>query len=201
MLGTVLVRALCVCVAVCLGPAAAHSTRVNVTTTTTSRGTSTAAAAAPASHGHDGGGGVPQQPSPEFHRKLATQVIYNGKTYSLLSHAAPDITANICQDVYLPLDAGYVIAPDNADSMAVIAAHGWSTHAVIVASGLSYHPNNGGSHTVTTSIISIIGSTYKPDTCASYSFQILQVIYIHALSFNCLVLSLHYFYNSFMSNT
>jgi hypothetical protein len=177
MLGTVslLVRALCVCVAVCLGPATAHSTRVNVTTTTTTGGK--APAPAPALSTSHGGGGVPQQSPPEFHRKLANayEVIYNGKTYSLLSHAAPDSTSMTCQSAYLPLDAGYVIAPDNADSIAVIAAHRWSTTAVVVASGNGYYTANSGTSAGSfdgSGWLQTSGSTYKATGC---NVQILQV--------------------------
>jgi hypothetical protein len=172
MLGSVLVRALCVCVAVCLGPAAAHSTRVNVTAVS---GT----APAPASHG---GGDVPQQPSPEFHRKLIimTEVYYNGKTYSLLSRAESENALDICQSVYLPLEPGYALAPDDADSIAVIATHNWNAQLVVVASGNAYNTANygvpgilyGSGYLLTT------GVTYRPNICTG---QILQVIYIHVL--------------------
>jgi hypothetical protein len=113
-------------------------------------------------------------------------VIYNGKTYSLLSHGATESTTQLCQEVYLPLDAGYVIAPDDEDSIYVIAAHGWNTAVVVVASGNGY---NGANYGVAGDLHSggmllTSGSTYKPVSC---SMQILQVIYTHVLSFHYLL--------------
>jgi hypothetical protein len=103
------------------------------------------------------------------------KVIYNGKTYSLLSHLAPDGTSYTCQEVYLPLDAGYVLAPDDADSIAVIAAHSWSTHAVVVASGNGYYTAIYGTSAGSLQgggWLQTSGSTYKATGC---NVQILQV--------------------------
>jgi hypothetical protein len=116
----------------------------------------------------------------------ASEVVYNGKTYSVLSHVSPEGTVNTCQDLYLPLDSGYVIAPDDADSIAVITAYPWSTDVVIVASGNGY---NGANYAIPgdlyqTSLLSTSGSTYKAVSC---SMQILQVIYTRVLSFHYLL--------------
>jgi hypothetical protein len=112
----------------------------------------------------------------------AYKIIYNGKTYSLLSHAAPGSTAHNCQTGYLPLDAGYVIAPDDADSIAVIAAHGWDTEGVVVASGNVYLTTNygtpgsyaGGGNLLTS------GSTYKPGICIMQILQVCSTIFLFA---------------------
>ena len=70
------------------------------------------------------------------------------------------------EPIYLPLPPGYALAPPDADTIAVIAAHGWSTHCAVTADGGSWRTPNfgragelcysdmlassGGSHTVTT---------------------------------------------------
>jgi hypothetical protein len=120
-----------------------------------------------------------------------TSVIYNGKTYSLLSHGAADSTTQACQSVFLSLDSGYVIAPDDADSKAVITAHPWNTAVVIVASGIGYNSANYGTPggLFGAGLLSTSGSTYKAGSC---SMQILQVIYTRVLSFYRLLLSMHY---------
>ena len=43
--------------------------------------------------------------------------------------------ASSCPSNYLPLPAGWVLAPNDATSRAVVAAHGWSTYALVVADG------------------------------------------------------------------
>ena len=64
-------------------------------------------------------------------------------------------------DNYLPLPPGYALAPPDADTIAVIAAHGWSTYCAVAADGWSWYSgsgdrcsssvlaSSGGSHTVT----------------------------------------------------
>ena len=39
---------------------------------------------------------------------------------------------------YLPLPAGWVLAPNDATSIAVVAAHGWSTVCAVLAQGLGW---------------------------------------------------------------
>jgi hypothetical protein len=114
-------------------------------------------------------------------------VVYNGKTYSVLSHVAADGTGSDCQAGFLSVDAGYAIAPDNADSIAVIAAHTWSTDVVIVASGNGYRavnfPTAGALHA--SDLLLTSGSMYMPGSC---NMQVLQVIYIRVLPFHCSLL-------------
>ena len=45
---------------------------------------------------------------------------------------------------YLPLPPGYELAPNDADSVAVIAAHGWSTTCVVLADGSAWRSANHG---------------------------------------------------------
>ena len=49
------------------------------------------------------------------------------------------------QDNYLPLPAGWVLAPNDATSIAVVAAHGWSTGCAVLADGSSWASGNNGS--------------------------------------------------------
>ena len=42
---------------------------------------------------------------------------------------------------YLPLPAGWVLAPNDATSIAVVAAHGWSTGCAVLA-GSAWHSAN-----------------------------------------------------------
>ena len=43
---------------------------------------------------------------------------------------------------YLALPAGWVLAPNDATSIAVVAAHGWSTHCAVLADGTSWRSAN-----------------------------------------------------------
>ena len=45
-------------------------------------------------------------------------------------------------DNYLPLPAGWVLAPNDATSIAVVAAHGWSTHCAVLADGTTWYSAN-----------------------------------------------------------
>lgn len=82
------------------------------------------------------------------HRRLLSEyVIYNQQVYALLTHLNPDGTDMLCQSNqvfnYLPVEYGFVLAPDDANSVAVIQAHKWSTNSVVVASGVSYKTLTG----------------------------------------------------------
>ena len=46
---------------------------------------------------------------------------------------------------YLPLPAGWVLAPNDATSIAVVAAHGWSTQCPVLADGTAWVSANWGS--------------------------------------------------------
>eukprot|EP01045_Picozoa_sp_COSAG04_P003256 COSAG04_NODE_131_length_24280_cov_40.563418_1_plen_156_part_00 len=43
-----------------------------------------------------------------------------------------------CPSNYLPLPAGWVLAPNDATSIAVVAAHGWSTQCPVLADGTAW---------------------------------------------------------------
>jgi hypothetical protein len=111
-------------------------------------------------------------------------VVYNGKTYSVLSHVSAVSTLSACQVGYLPLDAGYVIAPDDADSKAVITAYPWNTAAVIVGTGNAYKGANFATAGTLfgSGYLHKRGSGYKTSLCTA---QILQVIYTRVLCSDC----------------
>lgn len=74
-----------------------------------------------------------------------TSVVYNGNTYSTLSGVAVDSsTDNACQSGYIAIPSGWSLAPNNAASIAVIAAHQWSTCAMVTADGTTYWTANNG---------------------------------------------------------
>eukprot|EP01045_Picozoa_sp_COSAG04_P009346 COSAG04_NODE_538_length_12896_cov_41.168243_11_plen_171_part_00 len=58
-------------------------------------------------------------------------------------HGAPN---GGCQGTsnYLALPAGWVLAPNDATSIAVVAAHGWSTYDLVVADGTCWYSANYG---------------------------------------------------------
>lgn len=70
---------------------------------------------------------------------IPLDIVYNGKTYSTLTHVKPDGTDSLCQNDYYELSPGYMLAPHDADSIAVIKAHSWSTNFVILSDGSAYY--------------------------------------------------------------
>ena len=48
-----------------------------------------------------------------------------------------------CPDNYLPLPAGWVLAPNDATSIAVVVAHGWGTICAALADGTAWAAGNG----------------------------------------------------------
>ena len=47
---------------------------------------------------------------------------------------------------YLALPAGWVLAPNDATSIAVVAAHGWSTFCAVLADGTAWGSTNAGAY-------------------------------------------------------
>eukprot|EP01045_Picozoa_sp_COSAG04_P005491 COSAG04_NODE_255_length_18797_cov_46.325968_17_plen_455_part_00 len=96
-------------------------------------------------------------------------VVYNGAAYRTLDDAPPEGGRNGppvyglsgrgapnhgCQRTdwighggpnYLPLPPGYALAPPDADTIAVIATHGWSTYCAVAADGTAWGSANYGS--------------------------------------------------------
>ena len=103
----------------------------------------------------------PSPPSPR------NAVSYNGRIYSTLSDVPVDGGDQLCQNGYISLPSGYTVAPDNADSIAVIAAHTWSTDVVIVASGNAYGVSrfSNGTQYGSGGLLSQNGSSYLSNLC------------------------------------
>ena len=69
---------------------------------------------------------------------------------------------------YLPLPAGWVLAPNDATSIAVVAAHGWSTACAVLADGTTWNtPNNGnaGASCISGNFLATSGGTYTVTSC------------------------------------
>eukprot|EP01045_Picozoa_sp_COSAG04_P005642 COSAG04_NODE_264_length_18606_cov_9.965256_23_plen_150_part_00 len=70
---------------------------------------------------------------------------------------------------YLPLPAGWVLAPNDATSVAVVAAHGWGTYALVLADGGVVGGANANSYDVgdqyRTGGLATSGGTYTVTTC------------------------------------
>ena len=99
-------------------------------------------------------------------------MIYNNKTYAVLSHADPNGAGSACQSGYMSVEPGFVLAPQDADSLAVIAAHKWSTTVVILANGVSYFSKSNALYSNGANKLRVDGSTYDTSVCPG---QILQV--------------------------
>ena len=86
---------------------------------------------------------------------LSNVVSYNGRSYAALDGASPWDSSQQCQSGYIALPPGWSIAPDNADSIAVISSYRWGTHRMVLSDGASYWTLNtytgqfGGSNMLT----------------------------------------------------
>ena len=82
-------------------------------------------------------------------------MVYNGAAYRTLDDAQPEgldggDPNRGCQadsdgwgsTNFLPVPPGYVLAPNDADTLAVIAAHSWSTHCAVLADGTAWWATN-----------------------------------------------------------
>ena len=76
---------------------------------------------------------------------------------------------NDCPSNYLPLPAGWVLAPNDATSIAVVAAHGWSTNCPVLADGTARTSANWGSSAGdscgSNSYLATSGGTYTVTDC------------------------------------
>ena len=78
-------------------------------------------------------------------------------------------TNRVCSSTpnYLPLPAGWVLAPNDATSIAVVAAHGWSTACPVLADGTAWRSgaisNSGGS--CGSNSLATSGGTYTVVNC------------------------------------
>lgn len=74
----------------------------------------------------------------QWYGSQSNYISYKGIYYSLLSNHLVDGFDSYCQDNCTELPENWAVAPDNADSIAVISAHYWSTNVVVVANGKGY---------------------------------------------------------------
>ena len=74
-----------------------------------------------------------------------------------------------CPDNYLALPAGWVLAPNDATSIAVVAAHGWSTACVVLADGTPWRSgalSNSGDSCGSHNGLATSGGTYTVTYCS-----------------------------------
>ncbi len=70
---------------------------------------------------------------------------YHGFSYAALDlRAYPGSTKLYCQNYYLPLPTGWSIAPDDSDSIAVVASYVWGANVMVLQGGASYRTNYYG---------------------------------------------------------
>ena len=62
-------------------------------------------------------------------------MLHGSWRFATLDATSKDSGAVGCQDIYLPLPAGWQIAPQDPDAIAVTAAHPWGTHLLVYADG------------------------------------------------------------------
>ena len=72
----------------------------------------------------------------------ANALLHSGMQYATLDATSRDSRAAGCQDTYLPLPAGWEIAPQDAGAIAVTGAHPWGTHLLVYADGGQRYTNN-----------------------------------------------------------
>ena len=77
--------------------------------------------------------------------------------------------ASSCPSNYLPLPAGWVLAPNDATSIAVVAAHGWSTQCPVLADGTGWQSANGiagAGGSCGSGMLATSGGTYTVADCS-----------------------------------
>ncbi len=95
-------------------------------------------------------------------------VEYNGRVYRTLDGTSPlDAGSSKCQNYYLALPSGWVLAADNADSLYVITSYRWGTNAMVVANGYTYYTAQENAYYSYYTALSTSGSTYKVMSCIS----------------------------------
>lgn len=94
---------------------------------------------------------------------------YAGKLYGTLDKTPPTDRSETCQDGYLPLPAGAILAPDTrAIRYDVIAKHAWGTHVVVVENGNGYNTDDydTAGNTYGSSNLLTQGNTYAVSGCS-----------------------------------
>jgi hypothetical protein len=111
-------------------------------------------------------------------------VEYKGLVYRTLNGVSPLDTNFQCQNYYLPLPSGWVLAADNADSRYIIGAYLWGTDALVVANGYGYRggsygpprqsPGSAGSYHGSSFLITY-ASTYKVIDCYPSTYLLILI--------------------------
>ena len=106
--------------------------------------------------------------------------------YRTLDGTSPFDTNFKCQNSYLSLPSGWVVAADNADSRYIIGAYRWGTDALVVANGNGYrgsywavtaqdsNPRLPGTYHGTSFLITS-GSTYQTISCGAGSYLLILI--------------------------
>ncbi len=109
---------------------------------------------------------------------------HGGYTWRTLDRADPqgrefDAPNGGCQCVhgtcpanYLPLPAGWVLAPNDATSIAVVAAHGWGTGCAVLADGTAwitpaYSDGSYAGNSCSSGELATSGGTYTVTGCGA----------------------------------
>jgi hypothetical protein len=94
---------------------------------------------------HGASGGTPSNTSSGSSASphCASSVVHNGDFYATLDAGDPEHSAGaVCQDFFLDLPAGWIVAPHDESSIAVTAAYPWGTHILVYADGGQRYTNH-----------------------------------------------------------
>ena len=91
-------------------------------------------------------------------------ITYNGKVYATLADVHPSPSGSFCQNYYLPLPSGWIVAPHSQDALYVTYANSWSTGHVVLANGCLYATGSAGAGGCG-GYLSSSGSTYSSGYC------------------------------------
>ena len=104
----------------------------------------------------------------DLHTGTCPTIVYNGYEYRTLDGTSPSQTASGCQSYYLPLPSGgWELAPGDAESIEVTAAHPWGTDVLVMSNGYGYRTQNlppPGAY-LFDSVLLTSGSQYRVDVC------------------------------------
>jgi hypothetical protein len=100
-----------------------------------------------------------------FSEKLAAYIYitYRGYDYSTLANVNPDGSDLLCQGNYLSVPSGWELVPYSSDALAVIQAHTWSTHVIVLSNGYSYWTGSGTLYSYNS--LYTFGDTYAVQFC------------------------------------
>jgi hypothetical protein len=91
---------------------------------------------------------------------------YNNYEYAMLDGTKANNNAVACQNNWLPLPAGWELAPFSEDvAKNVIAAHNWGTSVVVFSNGQGWGTKSYGGNIFGGSWFSQSGNQYKPAGC------------------------------------